>query len=385
MSDEDLTQLLERAADDLPVGPVPLAAVHAQVGRRTRRRRARIAVLTSAAAVAAVIGGTFALVPHRSDHPVATPPTKTRLFGIGHVAAEVPASWATNDMRCGFPQQDTVVLGGGPVLACIAPHPANTEMISFQRYYGEAQLAGSVKLLVDDHEVYGTGIDCSTIRSQCSMTVVFAAQHVLVTLSSSTSRATVQTMLGWIKVLPDHVAVPAPGEVISARSGDLYVRLLESEGFKPVKKIDFNATEPTGLISQVAPAPGSVLKPGSTVEFTVTSRLRSAAHHIRLSLSVDNPGAPTFTIADAKIRVSADATTALGARITLFVRGRPLDAIHVTSNNAFLAPSTSPTKLPENTRAFVWTPVHRGRTALVIYETANGEHFTFGVVRLNIR
>lgn len=385
MSDENLTDLLERAGDVVSVGPVPLLAVHNALARR-RRQRAFIAVLASAAAVAAVIGGTIAVVPSANNSPDAAAKPPTRLFGLGHVAVEVPRSWPVNDIKCSAPQHDTIAFGGGGP-SCVIPRPVNTEMITLERYDGEAQLSGSTKWIVDDHEVYAA-LKCLVNRSkgrvQCTARIVFAAEHVLVTLSSSTSRAKLLEMVNWIKVLPDRVAVPDPGVSIDPLSGLVYESLLENEGFRVKRVADYNGTGPTGLVTGVNPAPGTVLKPGSLVSFSVVSRRRNPDVKAVFTLRVHNPEDPTLTYPNHQILTGSTIKVALGGRLRLFIRGEQRLLVSADTDRAYLAP-VPVGAFPRGVTGFAWMPVRVGRTTLTLYMVVNGEQVSVGKVILDVR
>ena len=107
-----LTDLLERTAEQTPVGPPPLDSLYAGAARRRHRRTAGL-VAATVVAVAAVIGASTLVIfrgPTASVTSSTPVPPAMRLVGFGHGAIAVPASWPTNKSHCGTPVQDTVLI-----------------------------------------------------------------------------------------------------------------------------------------------------------------------------------------------------------------------------------------------------------------------------------
>lgn len=98
----------------------------AGAARRRRRRAAALSAVGMAAAVVAV-GGTMVLVggPNPAPPVASTPPVPaaTRLVGIGHAAIAVPTQWAANQLGCGTPLKDTVIIDAGPQNLCLVDRP----------------------------------------------------------------------------------------------------------------------------------------------------------------------------------------------------------------------------------------------------------------------
>ncbi|MFT4008736.1 MAG: carboxypeptidase-like regulatory domain-containing protein [Nocardioidaceae bacterium] len=101
MSDQILSDLLDRAVERVPVSPPPLADLlrhgHAARGRRRRRAVLGTAVASLLVAVGAVAVGQQA----RNDGPppvdqaptVPTPPTGMKWVGVGRTVVAVPQAW----------------------------------------------------------------------------------------------------------------------------------------------------------------------------------------------------------------------------------------------------------------------------------------------------
>lgn len=103
MNETDATTLLDRLADDVPVGPVPLNRL-VDSGQRSRRARHRLQALGAGAAAAAVVVGAFgvhAALGSPSAQPAAsggstslgTPRAAGTLPGHVPTAGELAGSW----------------------------------------------------------------------------------------------------------------------------------------------------------------------------------------------------------------------------------------------------------------------------------------------------
>ncbi|TCC20340.1 PASTA domain-containing protein [Kribbella speibonae] len=282
----DLTDLLARTADQTPVGPPPLDALHAGATRRRRRRTAGLTA-TAAVAVAAVIGGTTLLTSHEPTTPVTsrtpTPTTPvapaTRLIGFGHAAIAVPANWPTNKSRCGTPQQDTVLLHDPTaVLFCLAFRPAGVESVGL--YYGRPR--GDFHA---DETFEIDGVRAERQRTTCVMSkypkantpncggiVSIPSLKLWFQADSSTSAEEVERMLGQIRIVPDQSGVPSYWMGVGPPTGPLvadYLPLLTAAGLKAQYKRVQSPNAPAGTILGVSPAVGTMLPVGSSVTVTV--------------------------------------------------------------------------------------------------------------------
>lgn len=100
----------------------------------------------------------------------------------------------------------------------------------------------------------------------CSGMVFVPSSNVWFRVDSSTNAAEVDRVLARIMIVPDQVGVPDP-----ARLGkQAYADLLIAQGLRPevrTVKVSPNTFE---QITEVSPAAGTMVKPGSKVSFTVT-------------------------------------------------------------------------------------------------------------------
>lgn len=137
MTDDNLSDLVEKAGDRVDADGPPIAEIGSG-DRRGRRRRTLVVTFASAAVVATVIGGT-ALLSSLGDSadpepPVASPtavvtPAGTRLVGLGHAAIAVATEWGTNKTHCGVPQEDTVVIDVAATEACGTRRPRGVDSV----------------------------------------------------------------------------------------------------------------------------------------------------------------------------------------------------------------------------------------------------------------
>ncbi|GAB3852376.1 hypothetical protein GCM10028801_03420 [Nocardioides maradonensis] len=109
MSDEILSELLERSVADVSPADPPLAELLAR-GRAVRRSRRRTTVVGAVLACLLVIGGVGVLRwVERPEAPsvstsLPTPPSGTKWVGVGRQVVAVPASWPVFPNRvCGGP------------------------------------------------------------------------------------------------------------------------------------------------------------------------------------------------------------------------------------------------------------------------------------------
>jgi hypothetical protein len=279
MTETKLTDLLEHTANQTPVGPPPLHALYAGAAHRRRRRTAGF-VAATAVAVGAVIGASTLLPSGSSTAPVTSPTPvpvgpATRLVGIGHAAIAVPADWPTNKGRCGTPWVDTVLIDDPSALSeCMSYRRAGVESV---------QLTGSPTLDFHADETFTidgvraerqrtTCMAASTGVEVCSGAVGVPTLGVWFRAESSTSAAEVDRILARIAIVPDRTGVPShlslrrPDTVLM---GAEYGHVLEQVGLKPAFRTMRSPNYPAGMVLDVSPAAGTMLKPGATVTVTV--------------------------------------------------------------------------------------------------------------------
>lgn len=296
MNDDNLTEVLERSAADVPVGPPPLAAMH-----RTARRRTSYAVGLAAAAAVVVVTGGVALwptgdavdsrdpAPAASDSPSPAPGPDaepaddaprpgTRWVGVGQAVIAVPDDWGTNEIRCGTPTRDTVVVDVGVVETCATAYPRGTtsvwirsrEAIDEVDTWTPIEVDGEPALRSPDERSRGFG------SRYYAASVYLPERDVVFTASSSVSFEAVQDLLDGIAVLDTLVAVPGFSSENyefddQSRARERYVRSLQEAGLQVEVVVDERMSSGIpGFVLSASPLPGTVVEPGSTVTVTVS-------------------------------------------------------------------------------------------------------------------
>ncbi|MER7248262.1 PASTA domain-containing protein [Kribbella sp. NPDC000426] len=273
-----LTDLLERTAEQTPVGPPPLDTLYAGAARRRHRRTAGL-VAATVVAVGAVIAGSTLLTsraPVTSPAPVAP---AMRLVGFGHAAIAVPAEWPTNESRCGTPMQDTVLIDDpSAALYCMAFRPAGVESVGL--YYGSprADFRADERFQIGGVRAERQQTTCSTSNypkrntTTCDGTVSIPSLKVWFRAESSTSAAEVDHLLQRIQIMPGEAGVLSPLRDVGPPTGPLvssYAPLLTTAGLKVQYNRVKSPSYPAGTVLGVSPAVGTMLPVGSTVTVTI--------------------------------------------------------------------------------------------------------------------
>ena len=284
MIESKLTELLERAGERTNVGPPPIEAIRAGAARRRRRRAAALSAVGVAAAVVAV-GGTLLLTggpiftnpapPAASTPPL---PASTRLVGIGHAAVAVPQQWTRNQLHCGTPQKDTVIIDAGAQGLCETSYPKGVESVMVRTgkpigFHADEtfQLDG---VRAERQRTRCTG-DSLTRVTVCSGTVFIPSLDVAFQAESSTNAGEVNSNLARIMIVPDKIGVPEPlfsESNPAARFSQQYADRLTALDLKPNIQTRKSAGSIPGNILAVSPSPGTMLRPGATVTVTVVAQ-----------------------------------------------------------------------------------------------------------------
>ncbi|GAA1618256.1 hypothetical protein GCM10009789_85180 [Kribbella sancticallisti] len=286
MIEDKLTELLERAGDRTTVGPPPIEAM--RVGATRLRRRRTVAVsLAGAAAVVVAAGGTTALVaqsgPEDPPAPAASAspslaPTDLRLVGFGHAAIAVPKEWGTNELTCLTPHMDTVVIDPGGGHLCMHYRRSGVESVyltSIKPWFGfHADETIEIDGVRAERQRTSCTGDTPGPVTVCSGAVFIPSLTTWFRAESSTNAAEVDRILERIRIVPDQVGVPAYTHLVAPRdggSGEKYSDALTAAGLKPKIESTRSPSYPPGMVLDVSPAPGTMLRPGATVTVTVAS------------------------------------------------------------------------------------------------------------------
>lgn len=282
MTDEHLFDLLERAADRIPVGPAPTEALRR--AERRRRRRAVVLPLTGAAAVAAIVLGAALLSPTATVPPPgppadseADPVVRGRLVGLGHVAVDAPREWGFNATRCGTPIRDTVVIWAGFVHTCGQPRPRGVESLEIFTVEPWFDFRADSQVDLDGAAAKRQATSCSTEYDDvplCTGTVHVPSAGVWVRAESSTGSEEVDRLLETVRFVPDLTGVPDYSSLqsdLQERSGAAYVEALREAGFEVLVRSKAQPGMPAGFALGATPHPGTMLPAGSQVVVTLTS------------------------------------------------------------------------------------------------------------------
>jgi len=280
MTANDLRELLRTTAAE---GSDAVDLAEDALADRIRRRRIRtrrFAVGGVALTATAVIAAPMLAVRLSGGHPPAatTPPAPaaTRLVGIGHAAIAVPKQWATNQLRCGTPQKDTVIIDAGPQNLCETPYPDGVESV---------YLASRTRIDFQADETFQIdGVRAERQRTRCtgdnrvtvcSGTVFIPSLNASFRAESSASPGEVDRILARIMIVPNKVGVPEPlfsESNPAARFGEQYTDRLTALGLKPDIQTGKSPGSIPGNILAVSPSPGTMLTPGATVTVTVVAQ-----------------------------------------------------------------------------------------------------------------
>lgn len=286
MTEQRLTEILERAADGVPVGPPPVLAMAGDAGR-VRRRRTVVAILAGATAAVAVAVTSAALAtPDRGAEPQqaatspvpVTPPVGMRFVGVGHAAIAVPEDWGTNETRCGTPQRDTVVIDASVIPACSFRRPVEVDSVTLTTTGRRFDFTEDEVMAIDGVSADRQATTCEVgagSREVCNGTVFIRSLNVSLRAESSTSAAEVDRILEQIRIVPGLVAVPGIESVNLFRqreAAEKYVTALQAAGLTAEVRTSKRPRLPTGYITQVEPQIGTMVAPGTSVLISVVAR-----------------------------------------------------------------------------------------------------------------
>jgi len=403
MTDHDLSDLLERLGERSPVGPAPTAQMLADAGRSRRRRTTWVA----AAAVLAVVGGVAVLGqqtgPGDGDGGPATdptsgptrfvPPAGTRLVGVGHAAIAVPEGWGTNELHCGTPQKDTVIVDQGAICMALVPRSAGIESILVvPGWYGGSGERGEV----ETQPVEIDGEAAERVPTTCrpehdDVRVCRGAIHLpgpavtfLADSSSADARAQVDEMLTWIHLVPGLTAVPgyqgADNDHQDDDAGEHYRAELAALGLEARTVTEKRPGMPAGYVLGVDPQPGTMLEPGATVTLTEVAEPEGPADEVNVSLSSLGPGDSMDYrgLEDAQIRAGGRVVVPLGGSVWIYPNAERTSgriAGEVAGGALELDPRTEGPNVGRT-----WNAVRRGTATLTVVLDVDGRRHVIGSV-----
>jgi hypothetical protein len=373
--------------------PMPEAGA----GVAIRRRRAVI-TLASAALVVTVIGGTVLASTlgggadpgplAGSPSPIVTPPG-TRLVGAGHAAIAVPAEWGTNKTHCGVPQQDTVVIDVAVIEACGTRRPRGVDSVEiwtgpppFSYHADETTVLDGVPA-ERQKTICAPDLGGHTI---CAGTIYLRSLGVMFIADSSTSRAEVDRILSWIRIVPGLVGVPGVDKIRTDEQGGAqatYVDVLDRAGLTAEIHTRTVPGSPAGYILDVSPPPGTMVRPGTVVTVTVVAEPRGPADEVDVGTnSVHWPEEVYHALTDAQIRAGATIRLEVGDQIWAYARGKRASTLAGELHGTSLAINDCK-KCPNYPHS--WIAVSRGKTKITLTITADSKPVVLGTVTVLVR
>lgn len=276
MTDQNLPELLEQAADRVPVGPAPIAGI-VTGATRVRRRRAVLALVGSTALAAIVGGAVVFAVPDGASTPqplVASPepdpaPAGMRLVGLEHAAVAVPETWGTNVMRCADAKEDSVLIDIVAVPLCAHPRPEGVESVEVAQGEPRFDFTVDETLRIDDVPAQRQATACTPSEGVrvCAGTIYIPSMRVSFRAESSTSPAEVDRILDRVRIMPERVGVPGH----QGRHEEKYLEMLRDTGL--VARVRTTTASPFegGEVVDTTPRPGTMLGAGDVVTVTVAA------------------------------------------------------------------------------------------------------------------
>lgn len=389
MTAPDLSDLLETAADRIPVGPPPLADLLARATRHRRWRTVAVVASSAAAVVVAMAGTALVLSPNTTPKPpvsapsVAPIPPGSRLVGIGHAAIAVPESWGTNETQCGTPKKDTVVIDVGATAACATGRPANVDSVDLSQGLPRFDFAADQTLTIDGVDAQRQATACTNDAAVqlCTGTVFIPSLQISFRAESSTSPATVDEILSWIRLVPGSVGVPgfeSTNMTMQGGAGDRYVNAARAVGLDV--RVVTKARPPIdpGFILGVTPQPGTMVAPGTEITLTVVAEPEGPADQVAVSVRSAGPGDGDYQeLTDEQIRAGAFITLTVGDSIWASADGHRSRTLAGTLDGTSLAID------PEKSAS--WIAARSGTTRLTLTITADGAPVKLGVVSVYVR
>jgi hypothetical protein len=367
-------------------------------GVAIRRRRAVI-TLASAALVVTVIGGTVLASTlgggadpgplAGSPSPIVTPPG-TRLVGAGHAAIAVSAEWGTNKTHCGVPQQDTVVIDVAVIEACGTRRPRGVDSVEiwtgpppFSYHADETTVLDGVPA-ERQKTICAPDLGGHTI---CAGTIYLRSLGVMFIADSSTSRAEVDRILSWIRIVPGLVGVPGVDKIRTDEQGGAratYVDVLHREGLTAEIHTRTVHGSPAGYILAVSPPPGTMVRPGTMVAVIVVAEPRGPADGVDVGINSVHydPKEVYHDLDDSQIRAGATIKLFVGDRIWAYARGKRTSTLAGELDGTSLAVSDCK-KCPNYPHS--WTAVSRGETRITLTITADSKPVVLGTVTVLVR
>ncbi len=392
MSEQHLSELLERAAARVPVNAPPTSQLVAGADRRRRRRLLLTTASAAVAVVLAVVGTTLLTASgpaDETDPPSVAEPTRIvapagmRLVAVGQAAIAVPVEWGTNRTRCGTPKRDTVVIDVSSIPLCLTLRPRGVESVELSQGNPRFDFKADDTTQVDGVAAQRQRTSCKGDQADfevCAGTLYLPSMKVSFRAESSTSAATVDRILQRVRILPDAVGVPG-FEDLNARlqggAGAQYVKTLREAGLavemrtRAVRPID------PGYVLAAEPAPGTVMRPGDVVTVTVVAKPKGPADEVRVDINSRNKADEYRGLSDEQIRAGATIRLRVGDEIWAHATGKRAGTLAGKLDGSSLVVDgwKEGPNYPHS-----WRAVSPGGTRITLTINADGKPVVLGVV-----
>jgi hypothetical protein len=369
-------------------------------GARQRRwGRGLVVTVASAAVVVTVIGGSVLLSalrnsaepgpPVASPSPLVTPPG-TRLVGAGHAAIAVPEEWGTNKAYCGVPQHDTVVIDVAAIELCLPRRPRGVDSVEIWTGPPRFDYHVDERTQIDGVPAERQNTTCSLGgRPVCTGTIYLRSLGVMFIADSSTSRAEVDRILSWIRIVPDLVGVPGfdkinvDAQINADEQGGAkatYLDVLQRAGLTAQIHTRTVHASPTGYILAVSPVPGTMVRPGTVVTVTVVAEPQGPADEVDVGISSVHydPKEVYQDLSDAQIRAGATIELGVGDHIWAYASGKRVRTLAGQLDGTSLAVE-NPNYPPR------WVAASEGTTKITLTITSDGEPVILGTVTVVVK
>jgi hypothetical protein len=327
-------------------------------------------------------------VPGSASDVVAEAPAPSRLVGLGHAAIAVPATWGTNETRCGVPQVDTVVIDVGSTPACAVGRRPGIESVEIwqggPRFDYQADESGDLGGVRFERQSARCGPGGRGAR-MCVGTIHIPSEHVFFRAESSTSVHEVNEILGWVRIVEGTIGVPGFQVVDSSAQGGAraaYVRALRESGLVPrLKAVRISDPSP-GWIVDVSPPPGTLVAPGTVVTVAAMTEPEDPAYEVRVGMNTSSKNGDFREFSDARIRSGATIKIRVGDHVWAYGQGKGANTLVGVLRGTSIRRQDRKDGLNQGLN---WVAASPGRTTVELAFRLAGRRYVLGVVTVVVR
>ncbi|MGQ0466621.1 MAG: PASTA domain-containing protein [Sporichthyaceae bacterium] len=337
-------------------------------------------------------GGGESPSPQSSAPAAEQSPAGFRFVGIDRAAIAVPDAWGTNKIHCGTPIEDTVVVDQGGVCLALVPRPAGVESVDIRRGNPHIDTGFDEVFEIDGVRAERQATVCAEQDFGkkvvvCTGAVRIPSTDAVFEAQSSTDGASVEEILGRIRMVSGLVAVPehrTRQTELQEDSQAAYLQALEDAGLQAQIVTRRISGMEGGHVLDTKPESGTMVRPGETVTVTVSAAPRSPADEISVGMNSSGPGPDGEYgrgLDDEEIRGGkAVLRVQVGGRVWAYGKGENQELIGETEGNA-LEPSTW-AKDPNKGRS--WEAAKPGTSKVTLILIVDGERYELGTVTVEV-